>query len=66
MFRIRFARRALLGVAALLALAVATPAVAGAQTRAFGSTTLELNPSNAAAFTSLGVTPGVIAPATAQ
>ena len=41
------------------------PAVAGAHARTYGATTLQLNPGTAAALTSLGVTPGVIAPASA-
>jgi len=59
-------RRIWLGLMALLcAAAVAAPA-AGAHTRSFGATSLSLDPNAAAALTSLGVTPGVIAPATAN
>ncbi len=67
MFRIRSARRIGLWAAALLATAAVAPAVASAQsTRTYGATTLTLNAGTAAALTSLGVTPGVVAPATAN
>lgn len=73
MSRITHVRRVGLWLAAVVAAgALAVPAVAGAQprwgsrTRTFGATSLTLNPSTAAALTSLGVTPGMIAPATAN
>ena len=50
---------------AAVAVAVMAPAVAGAHARTYGATTLRLDPGTAAALTSLGVTPGVIAPASA-
>ena len=65
MVRIGLTRRLVACVGALLAIAALAPAVAGAQTRTFGSTALQLNPSAAAALNSLGITPGVIAPASA-
>ncbi len=58
--------RRLIGlIAAAVAIAVMAPAVAGAHVRTYGATTLQLDPGAAAALTSLGVTPGVIAPASA-
>ncbi len=75
MSRISLARRLAVCFTALLAIASFAPAVAGAHartsgwtapTRTYGATALQLAPGAAAALLSLGVTPGVIAPATAQ
>ena len=62
--RIPGVRRLLLCFGVLLAITAAAPAGAGAQVRTYGSTALTLDPGTATALTSLGVTPGVIAPAT--
>jgi hypothetical protein len=69
-FHTRFSARLGLSAAALLAIATlasaVAPAAAQAHTRTYGNTTLTLDPGAAAALQSLGVTPGVIAPATAN
>jgi hypothetical protein len=74
MSRVCFARRLAVCFAVLLAIASYSPAVAGAHSqhsyrahaRTYGATALQLDPSAAAALKSLGVTAGVIAPASAQ
>ena len=59
-------RRIGLALTALLCASAVAASAAGAHTRTFGATSLSLDPGAAAALTSLGVTPGVIAPATAN
>lgn len=66
---LRLPRRMLLAITALLAVAALAPAAASANGGAgqtFGSTALVLDPGTAAALTSLGVTPGIVAPAAAK
>ncbi len=58
-------RLAVVLVALVSAFAV-SPAASSASVRTYGATTLQLDPGTAAALTSLGVTPGVVAPATAS
>lgn len=65
MFKSPFVRRLGGLLVAAIAIAVMTPAVAGAHVRTYGATTLQLDPGAASALTSLGVTPGVISPASA-
>lgn len=59
-------RRLVLALAALAAMTALVPAAASARTATYGATALELDSKAAAALTSLGVTPGVIAPGSAK
>ena len=64
---LRLPHRLLLAVVALLAAAALVPAAASANSgTTYGSTALVLDPGTAAALTSLGVTPGIVAPAAAK
>ncbi len=71
MYGVKFIGRLVVHFAALLAIASFAPAVAGAHTPAarsgtYGATALQLAPRAASALKSLGVTAGVIAPASAR
>ena len=71
MYRVEFVRRLVVRFGALLAIASFAPAVAGAHTPAarsgtYGATALQLDRGAASALKSLGVTAGVIAPASAR
>ena len=62
----RIGRRLLLSALCALSVVAFVPVgAAQARTVTYGATTLTLDPGAAAALTSLGVTPGVVAPATA-
>jgi hypothetical protein len=57
--------RLTLAVVALVSAFAVAPSASSASVRTYGATTLQLDPGTAAALKSLGVAPGVVAPATA-